>query len=51
MAEVDEIIEDMSEMQKYIVLLLSSNNKESIKRSDFLSEKKFIKRLKEVIEG
>jgi len=31
MAEVDVILENMSELQKYIVLLLSANNKEPIK--------------------
>ena len=33
MVKIDEIIEDLSELQKYILLLLFANNKESIKGS------------------
>src|SRR3989344_2690643 len=52
MAEVDELMEDMSELQKYIVLLLSSNNKESIKGNTWFQKELFLiaKNIKEVEE-
>jgi hypothetical protein len=52
MAEVDEILEDMSELQKYIVLLLSSNNKESIKGNTWFQKELFLiaKNIQEVDE-
>jgi len=42
MAEIDEILEDMSELQQYIVLLLSSNNKESIKGNTWFQKELFL---------
>lgn len=52
MAEVDDILEDMSELQKYIVLLLSANNKESIKGNTWFQKELFLiaKNIKEVEE-
>ena len=52
MEEVDDIIEDMSELQKYIVLLLSANNKESIKGKTWFQKELFLiaKNIKEVSE-
>lgn len=52
MGEVDEIIEDMSELQKYIVLLLSASNKESIKGNTWFQKELFLiaKNIKEVEE-
>jgi hypothetical protein len=52
MVEVNEIIEDMSELQKYIVLLLSSNNKESIKGNTWFQKELFLiaENIKEVGE-
>src|SRR3989338_614895 len=52
MAEVDDIIEDMSELQKYIVLLLSANNKEGIKGKTWFQKELFLiaKNIKEVGE-
>ena len=52
MAEVDDIIEDMSELQKYIVLLLSANNNEPIKGKTWFQKELFLiaKNIKEVSE-
>src|SRR3989339_1850396 len=52
MAEIDDIIEDMSELQKYIVLLLSANDKESIKGKTWFQKELFLiaKNIKEVGE-
>jgi len=52
MVEVDDVIEDMSELQKYIVLLLSANSKESIKGNTWFQKELFLvaKNIKEVEE-
>ena len=52
MAELDNIIEDMSELQKYIVLLLSSNGKESIRGNILFQKELFLiaQNIKEVGE-
>ncbi len=42
MVEVDDIIEDMSELQKYIVLLLSANKGESIKGKTWFQKELFL---------
>ncbi|CEG11923.1 conserved hypothetical protein [groundwater metagenome] len=51
-AEVDNIIEDMSVLQKYIVLLISANNNESIKGNTLFQKELFLiaKNIKEVEE-
>lgn len=52
MDETSEIIEDMSELQKYIVLLLNSNNNIPIKGNTWFQKELFLiaKNLKEVGE-
>jgi len=52
MEEVDEIFQDMSELQKYIVLLLNANNKEAIKGNTWFQKELFLisKNIREVEE-
>lgn|SRR3989338_5469362 len=52
MSDADDIVESMSELQKHIVLLLASNNKEPIKGNTYFQKELFLiaKNIKQIGE-